>query len=70
MQSKTQSLIESITGTAIGYVTAVFVSMVVYPLFGFPVTFVQANALTVIFTILSVGRSYVVRRVFNYHASR
>jgi hypothetical protein len=44
--------------------------MVVYLLFGFPVTFVQANALTVIFTILSVGRSYVVRRVFNYHASR
>ncbi len=65
MQTKRQSAVEAVVNTLTGYGVSLGVSLVIYPLFGFPVTFVQANALTCIFTALSILRNYIVRRLFN-----
>lgn len=64
-QSRTQSAIESLAGTAIGFVVSVMSAMVVYPLFGHAFTLTQNIGITIIFTVLSIVRSYLVRRAFN-----
>ena len=52
--------------TGAGYFINLAASMVLYPLFGFPVTFAQANILTAIFTVISVARNYAVRRWYRW----
>ena len=69
-QSKRHSMIEAVANTSSGYLVSLAVSMWLYPLFGFPVTFLQANLLTGIFTVLSIARNYAVRRVFIWHQHR
>ena len=64
-QSRRHSALEAMVNTLSGYVLALVAGLLLYPLFGFPVTFAQANALTAIFTVLSIGRNYAVRRIFN-----
>lgn len=64
-QTRVGSIVETIAGTAIGYGVAVVANVLVLPAFGYPVTFAEANGIAVIFTIISVIRGYVVRRLFN-----
>jgi hypothetical protein len=61
-------MVESIANTMAGYLVSLCASLWIYPLMGWPVTFVQANIITLFFTVLSIGRNYVVRRVFNRRA--
>ena len=64
-QSKRHSLLESIANVAIGYGVAVSAQMLVFPLFGIH-TSIQANlSIGLIFTGVSIVRSYALRRVFN-----
>ena len=63
-QSRRLSLIESITQTAVGFLVSLLVQLVLYPLMGIPVTFAQNLWITGVFTVVSVGRGYVLRRVF------
>jgi hypothetical protein len=64
-QTRKQSAVETVAGVAIGFVVSVSASAVVYPLFGHAFTLGQNIAITIIFTVLSVARGYVVRRWFN-----
>lgn len=64
-QSRRGSLAEAVTNTAIGWAINLTANMVVLPLFGFDVTLSQAVGIGVIFTVISVARSYFVRRFFN-----
>lgn len=64
-QSRRHSMIEACAGTAIGFVVSVLASMVVYPAHGHRFTLAENISITLIFTVLSVVRSYVVRRAFN-----
>lgn len=64
-QSRRMSLIETLAGVAIGFAVSVAASFVVYPMFGHSFTLSQNIGITVIFTVLSIARGYVVRRVFN-----
>lgn len=64
-QSRRHSLVETIAGTAIGFVVSVLLSMVVYPAFGHSFTLTQNAGITVIFTVASIARGYLVRRIFN-----
>ena len=64
-QTRLQSLIEALVNVAIGMVVSVLLSLVVYPLFGHAFTLGQNIGITIIFTIASIVRSYVVRRWFN-----
>lgn len=65
MQSRLGSLIESSVSTAIGYTVALIANLSVLPLFGYQPTLNQASAIALIFTIISLVRGYLVRRLFN-----
>lgn len=70
-QTSRQSAIESAASTAIGFGIAYVASLIVLPLFGFPVSHGQNFWITVIFTAISLVRGYFVRRLFNHlHRSR
>lgn len=64
-QTKKQSLIESVTNVLIGMAISLIVQIIVYPLMDIEVKFIQNIYLTLIFTVVSIARSYVVRRFFN-----
>ena len=63
-QSRLGSLAESAVNVASGYVVALFIGIWVYPLFGIQVTLNQNVGLTLIFTVTSLLRSYIWRRIF------
>ena len=65
MQSKKDSLIESLTSTTIGWLIGVILNMLVLPLFDYDVSLTDGVLISIIFTAVSVVRSYVVRRIFD-----
>lgn len=69
-QSRRMSLVEAWTGTAIGFVVSVVLGLAVYPLYGCSFTLSQNISLTLIFTVASIVRGYVVRRLFNRFGGR
>jgi hypothetical protein len=69
-QSRRMSAVETLAGVAIGFVVSVAASFVVYPLFGHSFTLSQNICITIIFTVLSILRGYVVRRAFNYWSNK
>ena len=65
MQSKADSILESICNIGSGFIISVCVGFVIYPLFGFDVQPVANMTIVFIFTLISFVRSYVWRRYFN-----
>ncbi len=65
MQTKYQSLIESITNILIGYLTAILSQVLIFPLFDIYVSLQDNLLIGLYFTIISLLRSYLVRRYFN-----
>ena len=65
MQSKKDSLIESLTSTTIGIIIGIVLNLTILPIFGYPVSVVDSLWISIIFTIASIIRSYVIRRWFN-----
>ena len=65
MQSKKHSLIESVTNTVAGFVVSLGIQLAIYPAMGIPVKFSQNIVITCIFTIASILRGYLIRRIFN-----
>jgi len=66
MQTRIQSFIEVSIGLSIGYTIAVFANWIVIPWFGYAVTLSDSAGIGFIFTIISLIRSYLIRRLFNY----
>jgi hypothetical protein len=64
-QTRLGSFIESWANVAIGFAINWCANMLILPLFGFRVTGAQAFGIGVIFTVISVVRSYALRRAFN-----
>ena len=65
MQTKYQSLIESLTNILIGYLTALLSQVLIFPLFDIYVSLQDNLLIGLYFTIISLLRSYIVRRYFN-----
>ena len=65
MQSKKQSLIESLTSTTIGIIIGIVLNLTILPIFGYPVSLSDSLWISVIFTVISIIRSYIIRRWFN-----
>ena len=63
-QSRLMSLVESLANVLVGYVVAVATQMVVFPLFGLAVTVTENLLIGLIFTAVSIVRSYALRRGF------
>ena len=65
MQSKKQSFIESLTSTTIGWLIGVILNLTILPLFDYNITVVDSLLVSLIFTVISVARGYLIRRFFN-----
>ena len=65
MQTKKQSMIESLTSTTIGWLIGVILNMLVLPLFDYNITVIDSLWVSLIFTVVSVIRRYIIRRWFN-----
>lgn len=63
-QTRVVSLIEAFSNVFVGYVVAVLTQMAVFPLFGLRATLSENLAIGAIFTIVSIIRSYSIRRIF------
>jgi len=70
-QSRLESLLETCTSIAIGFVVSlVFWTAVVVPVWHLPVSMGENLQITGAFTVLSVARGYVVRRFFDAQLHR
>lgn len=63
-QSRLMSMVESLANVLVGYVVAVVTQMAVFPLFGLAVTVTENLLIGLIFTAVSIVRSYALRRGF------
>jgi hypothetical protein len=67
MQRPKQSLIETLSGTAIGFAVSLLGwEFVVKPVWHIETSFVENLNITLFFTVLSIARGYAVRRIFNH----
>ena len=58
------SLVEAVANVVVGYARAVGVQTLVFPLFGLEATLRQSLGIGAIFTLVSLVRGYLLRRVF------
>lgn len=65
MQTRRRSLKEAVINVSAGYSINFCANLAILPLFGFDVTVGQNLALGVIYTGISIARTYTVRRLFN-----
>ena len=65
MQTKKQSIIESLTNILVGLITSFLIQLIIYPLLNIPVSLNQNIIITVVFFIVSFLRGYLIRRFFN-----
>lgn len=65
-QSKTASWCEAGANALLGYFVAIAAQKALFPLFGINVTTSTHLALGLCFTLISILRSYILRRVFNW----
>lgn len=64
-QTKTLSLIEAVVNTAIGFIITMVVSPFVNWICDIKMSIGQASLSTLIFTIISILRGYLIRRFFD-----
>jgi hypothetical protein len=64
-QTKLESLIESIFNILIGYWVAIFSQLIIFPLFDINIPFSTNLTIGAWFTLVSLLRSYLIRRWFN-----
>ena len=67
MQSKKHSFFESLQNVAIGYLIAVGSQVLIFPFFGVHVPISANLKIGLFMTIISVCRSYLIRRWNNRH---
>ena len=65
MQSRWMSLVESATNIVVGFGLAVLTQVLVFPLFGLSVSLSENLGIGAVFTVVSLVRSFVLRRIFN-----
>lgn len=68
MQTKKQSLRESITNTAVGALINLGFSFLLFPAVGIASSGGQNAVVVAFFTVVSIVRGYVIRRYFNKNA--
>lgn len=71
MQSKLDSLIEQLLNIGSGFVLSLCVwEFVVKPIWSIETSFVENLQITVLFTVVSLARSYAWRRAFNHFSHK
>lgn len=65
-QSRRASLLEAVINILIGYGINMLANFTLFPLFGWHITLEQNLLLGVFYTVISLCRSYFLRRFFNW----
>lgn len=65
MQSRKRSLLESLANVIVGYGVATLSNLLLLPFFGVHISVAQSAAFGVPMTLISILRSYALRRLFN-----
>lgn len=63
-QSRRMSLVEAVGNVIVGYGVAVITQILIFPIFGLHTTLAQNLKMGAVFTVVSILRSYVLRRLF------
>ncbi len=63
-QSRAMSLVESFANMVVGYGVAVITQILVFPVFGLQMTLAQNLKMGLVFTGISIIRSFALRRLF------
>ena len=63
-QSRLLSLVESISNVIVGFVMAVVTQILIFPVFGLHTTLAQNLKMGAVFTVVSIARSFALRRLF------
>ena len=63
-QSRSMSLVEAVANVVVGYGVAVVTQILIFPVFGLHTTLAQNLKLGLVFTIVSIARSFALRRLF------
>ena len=63
-QSRAMSLVESVANVVVGYGIAVASQILILPAFGLHLTMAQNLKLAAAFTVISICRSFALRRLF------
>ena len=58
------SLVEAIANVLVGYGVAVITQILIFPAFGLHTTLAQNLKIGAVFTVVSIARSYILRRLF------
>jgi hypothetical protein len=64
-QTRRGSLVEALINVAIGYGVNMLANALIFPWFGWHITFKQNLLMGVFYTAISIARSYAIRRWFN-----
>jgi len=65
MQTKKQSLFESILNILVGYLISLISLFIIFPLLGIESSPGKNITISIYFTVISLIRSYLLRRFFN-----
>ncbi len=68
-QTKKQSAFESVTNVVVGYSVNFTANALLFPIFGWPISVRQNLVLGIFYTVISLIRSYALRRFFNWRHS-
>jgi hypothetical protein len=63
-QSRAMSLVEAVANVVVGYGVAVVAQILIFPIFGLHTTLAQNLKTGAMFTVVSIARSFALRRVF------
>ena len=63
-QSRLMSLVEAVANVVVGYGVAVITQILIFPIFGLHTTLAQNLKMGAIFTVVSIARSFALRRIF------
>jgi len=63
-QTRKASFVEALINVAIGFVLSIIVQVITFPWFGIHIPLAYDILITVIFTVVSIARSYFLRRLF------
>jgi len=66
MQLKKHSLFEAITNIVVGYTINLLANFVIFPLWGWSISLKQNIEIGIVYTVISLIRSYCLRRAFTH----
>lgn len=69
-QSRLQSMIEALVNVFVGFWVSVMANVLILPLFGAHLSFKENLLMGWCFTVISIVRSYLLRRAFNWYHVR